>query len=1183
MALWKSDGTAAGTTVVKDTPASDLTAVGGTLFFRSSDPTHGTELWKSDGTPAGTVMVGDINPGPGGSYPDHLTNVNGTVFFSAYDPSAGTELWKSDGTAAGTTRVADLLPGAESSGPTDLTAFDGNLVFAASTGGGGGALWESDGTTAGTVRLAAFPSSLPGALIVAAGRVFFAGFDSAGLEPWVTDGTVAGTHRLADINPGPGSSIPASFTAAGTRVFFAADDGTHGSELWVSDGTVNGTQLVADLNSSPVPVNPTPLAGVGDTVFFASNGGLYKSDGTPGSAQFVTGLVPPEAIGLNQHLVFPAQLWNGYALLSTDGTSPGTVILQRFDSLPAHLTEWNGKVYFAGHSNREPNSELWVTDGTAGGTAPVVSGAGAPTAPQAIVPAGQALFFTTNSGTSGVTSLWKTDGTATGTILVSADPLFTVNGYPAISPVGLNGSAIYVGTTSQNAPELFSTNGTETTQLTDTALNSGPLTIDWSDPNPTLVAVDGNCYFIENGSLWRTDGTPAGTYAVAPVSNISTYAYDGLSSAGKYVYVVEERGGAHLLYNLWRSDGTAAGTVLLKSFLVDGTSSASGVGNMVDVNGQAYFTAWDTVQDSGVELWTTDGTPEGTSLVANIDPGAASSNPTGLINVNGSLYFNADDGTHGPSLWRVSAVSVPAAPTGFSAAAASPFSVSLSWSDPAADATGFAIQRSSSSDFAIIQGSATVAGDATSYTDPVADPGSVNYYRIVALNAMGRSSPTNTSVVTPVESWPSGSVIQVDPSAQWFGPSNLTVFHHQIFFTALTYDSSGGGVYRTDGVASIKILSGPATSLTVSPDGSSLIITQPNWANSRVLYWSSDGTAQGTIAISAPPISAPTGGIDSFPTGSIVIGNKGFYVSKAGDGSLQVFVTDNTPAGTLQLTHIPADLSIGGDGPYGLTAAYGRLYFFAEWRDPQSFDSSIALYESDGTPEGTVMLSAIPNGRFTPDDITASNGKIFFRDGQRLWVSDGTPRGTVPLEDFGTSNLREVSDLLPYNDRLYFTSHVVIGEDANLNALYNGQLWSTDGTPSGTAPISGLPVTNPASQDSPSQLLGADGTLWFVADNPLFSQKLFHYSQTVAGTGAVSGTVFDDANWNGNNDAGEVGLPGVTVYIDANNNGKLDPGEVSTTTDAAGRYTIGGLVPGQYVIREVLPLGYARRLRWPTP
>ena len=44
---------------------TSLTNVNGTLFFTANDGTNGTELWKSDGTAAGTVLVKDINPGSG--------------------------------------------------------------------------------------------------------------------------------------------------------------------------------------------------------------------------------------------------------------------------------------------------------------------------------------------------------------------------------------------------------------------------------------------------------------------------------------------------------------------------------------------------------------------------------------------------------------------------------------------------------------------------------------------------------------------------------------------------------------------------------------------------------------------------------------------------------------------------------------------------------------------------------------------------------------------------------------------------------------------------------------------------------------------------------------------------------------------------------------------------------------
>ncbi len=67
--------------------AKDGTDVSGTLYFRASDGTSDTGLWKSDGTTAGTVLVKNI-------YPSLLTHVNGTLFFRAYDETSGTGLWE---------------------------------------------------------------------------------------------------------------------------------------------------------------------------------------------------------------------------------------------------------------------------------------------------------------------------------------------------------------------------------------------------------------------------------------------------------------------------------------------------------------------------------------------------------------------------------------------------------------------------------------------------------------------------------------------------------------------------------------------------------------------------------------------------------------------------------------------------------------------------------------------------------------------------------------------------------------------------------------------------------------------------------------------------------------------------------------------------------------------------------
>ncbi len=73
--------------------------------------------------------------------------------------------------------------------------------------------------------------------------------------------------------------------------------------------------------------------------------------------------------------------------------------------------------------------------------------------------------------------------------------------------------------------------------------------------------------------------------------------------------------------------------------------------------------------------------------------------------------------------------------------------------------------------------------------------------------------------------------------------------------------------------------------------------------------------------------------------------------------------------------------------------------------------------------------------------------------------------------------------------------------------------------------------------------------------------------------GALSGTVYEDLNLNGQRDTGEPGITGVTVYLDTNNDGVKDAGEPSTTTDASGNYAFTNLAPGAYTIRETDPTG----------
>jgi ELWxxDGT repeat protein len=63
-----------------DADPQEFVNVNGTMFFRADDGVHGRELWKSNGTAAGTMMLKDINPNIAAAPPQKFVNVNDTLF-----------------------------------------------------------------------------------------------------------------------------------------------------------------------------------------------------------------------------------------------------------------------------------------------------------------------------------------------------------------------------------------------------------------------------------------------------------------------------------------------------------------------------------------------------------------------------------------------------------------------------------------------------------------------------------------------------------------------------------------------------------------------------------------------------------------------------------------------------------------------------------------------------------------------------------------------------------------------------------------------------------------------------------------------------------------------------------------------------------------------------------------------
>jgi uncharacterized repeat protein (TIGR01451 family) len=701
--LGVSDGTAAGTLPL-GSPAENpifLGSAGSTLFFKAEDFAHGRELWKTDGTLAGTSLVKDLVPGSPDSFSPGLSSpweknaaVGGRLFFSATAQSGDAGgLWVTDGTEAGTYRVNDLVPGSSWSNPQSLTARGGDVVFFASTPAGGGELWRTDGTADGTVRLRA--GGLPSLashprLALRGGEVFFQGIDEAGAEPWKTDGTPAGTVRVADVNPGPGDAyawflIPGA--PAGSGLLFSAAEPAHGNELWTTDGTAAGTTLLADLSPGAVSssVSPGILAEDGRSFFGLAPDGeadwaLWVSDGTAAGTQLVHRF-PTQRSSLGSFPLFTplagTQLFFRASDIGTaaqpgiwtsDGTAAGTVKLAPTGGVPSLPAPLSGLVVFASSFGG-----LWRTDGMAGGTWKIP---GSPSSLGQIAGAGSQVFFSgydnglwTTDGTTGVTALWSgpidsftltafgshalcssfgtvldSDGTAAGTVAVVGETPYHSN---AVVPAGDrfffiaadNAAGVQLWVKEASAPRAHRIDVQPRRYLV--TFQERPVAL---RRNVVFRADDGNSGI----ELWGSDGTAAGTALLAdirPGKDSSTIA-DLTPGRDKVWFTADD--GVHGR-ELWVTDGTAAGTHLVRDIVPGAGSSYP---QQLRVIGHVLlFSAFDAAH--GLEVWRSDGTEAGTHLLQDIASGPEPSSPQGFTAAGPYVYFSANDNATGFEPWAI--------------------------------------------------------------------------------------------------------------------------------------------------------------------------------------------------------------------------------------------------------------------------------------------------------------------------------------------------------------------------------------------------------------------------------------------------------------------------------------------------------------------------------------------------
>ena len=769
---------------------------------------------------------------------------------------------------------------------------------------------------------------------------------------------------------------------------------------------------------------------------------------------------------------------------------------------------WAGRLVFVSYGR------LWSSDGTAAGTAVVP---GAPR-PERFVGTFDGFAYMVASDDAHGRELWRTDGTVEGTRLVCD-----------LTP-GFDGSAI-----------------------TDLVRFRGAL---------YFGAGPESSYYGRDNALWRTDGTPAGTVRVASIGPSVSLAALG----DRLLFVNGPYGGDYPTnYALYAYDGAAP--TLVREFtrhstdgVCPGPCPTTGPNGFVIMDGIAYFRANDGV--TGLELWRTDGTPGGTRLVRDIcSPGPCYGlrDSEALRVVGHSLFFFASDLLHGHELWT-SDGTAEGTRLVRDLNAGSWDGIFYFRNSPALESAGGAVVFGGY-DPDVVPGAQLWRSDGSVtgtvpitlfpgglYPDRIERAGDDVYFRTYG----SYGSAAQLWKVAPG----GGSVLLVaNLESDAFG---LTSADGSLFFAALWHGDAW--LWKSDGSAPpapLAVLrtaaSGSSTSLKLLGESHGRLLFRARSGYSPSALWSSDGTETGTRAISDVPVGGPYD--DSPVIGTRFAGNL-YFPSTDSTHPPQVWRTDGTPEGTLPVSTLDRPLA---STPCGLSVAAGSLFFgesggAALWRSDGStaevvlpvaaacgaggvvfpwrgfgffvggFDSADrGLWRTDGTAAGTIRLSTqiawpaavfgsrlflygggvltsdgepgdptpleIPAGVYA---IVAAESGVFVltgdsRSASELWKTDGTPAGTVRLGVW--HSVYRADDLVASGGRAFF-----VATDPD----HGRELWTSDGTPEGTRMV--LDVAPGPADSSPANLTVIDGVLLFSARDGRHGQELWRSDGTAAGT-----------------------------------------------------------------------------------
>lgn len=820
---------------------------------------------------------------------------------------------------------------------------------------GNTALWRTDGTATGTYLLERGIRRLGGLAADTLNNIlYFSGSScDTGNELAKSDGTPGSQAIVKEVNVGPLSSSLRNLQTAGTKVYYEVEGSTDPG-LWVSEGMGSNTfQLLAKGNTAPVKEIDT-YAALGDKLMVA-----VRDDG------------------------------DRYELWATDGTVANTGPLinfssQQWDDYPFGFQVYKDTLFFFVENNNN-QFELWKTAGANTNTVKVgIAGTAKDEDFYQLVELNDTLFFLSQDIPATDSIILKKTGGAVGGIQeIARFPKTDLEGIASLQDELM----IVLRNFGGGPIEFWQSDGSQGgTRLFDTLAFAGSLA--------GVAHADSLLFYNFNDSLWRTDGTQAGTFSIGQKqgyifsqNNYTTYNkqlfYQGFDSG------VQPSHTEYLDVEMYLSDGTEGGTSLLVD--TDTLPFSTPLAKLGVVGDKFIFIAESDTLD--LAPWVSDGTPGGTRFLKDIteglSPGFTTDVSYGTASLwDNSLYFTANIGDGTFRLWKTDG---------------------------------------SSAGTTVVDSTLNIGRGMLGIKNSIVFQNELYFqgvFQDAPLVDYGSELWKMSTPGSPVELFK-----DLDPGFKGGKPFGFVEVNGALVFAAETVNE-GIELWVSDGTpAGTQILKdinptfGNGLSLNFSGAalvGNQLFFQGLDNTSGREL-WVTDATSMGTrrVADIAP------GQASSFPGWLTPFNNQLVFLANTDSTGIELWISDGTEAGTSLIK----DIFPGVRGSFGLPGtpkiiATDSLVLFSTYDEVNGTE----LWRTDGTDPGTFVLKDIIPGACGsfPNFYTQSDSLIYFTVRnedytQSIWQTDGTEGGTQLAFGFpAESPFASIYDLQLKDSTIFF-------------------------------------------------------------------------------------------------------------------------------------------------------------------